>query len=51
MMHGPLSGTSMIGILEWVEPTDREDAGAFIGMTVVTGLVAGSILGLVTAQK
>ncbi|KAH7416713.1 nucleoside transporter [Cadophora sp. MPI-SDFR-AT-0126] len=48
--HGWLSGTSMMGVPEWVEPADREDAGAFMGMTLVTGLVAGSVLGLVAAQ-
>ncbi|KAG4441820.1 hypothetical protein IFR05_002684 [Cadophora sp. M221] len=50
MTHGWLSGTSMMGVPEWVEPADREDAGAFMGMTLVSGLVAGSVLGLVAAQ-
>lgn len=50
LTHGWLSGTSMMGVPEWVGSSDREDAGAFMGMTLVAGLVAGSVLGLVAAQ-
>lgn len=48
--HGWLSGASMMGVPEWVAEEYREDAGAFMGMTLVSGLVAGSVLGLVAAQ-
>jgi equilibrative nucleoside transporter 1/2/3 len=48
--HGWLSGSSMMGVPKWVAEDDREEAGAFMGMTLVTGLVAGSILGLIAAR-
>lgn len=48
--HGWLSGASMMGVPVWVPEEDREEAGAFMGMTLVTGLVAGSILGLVVSR-
>ena len=48
--HGWLSGASMMGVPVWIAEEDREDAGAFMGMTFVAGLVAGSILGLMAAQ-
>ena len=48
--HGWLSGASMMGVPAWIAEEDREDAGAFMGMTLVAGLVAGSILGLVAAR-
>jgi equilibrative nucleoside transporter 1/2/3 len=48
--HGWLSGASMMGVPEWVAEEDREDAGAFMGMTLVSGLVAGSVLGLIAAR-
>ena len=48
--HGWLSGASMMGVPVWIAEEDREDAGAFMGMTFVAGLVAGSILGLMAAR-
>jgi solute carrier family 29 (equilibrative nucleoside transporter), member 1/2/3 len=48
--HGWLSGASMMGVPAWIAEGDREDAGAFMGMTLVAGLVAGSILGLMAAR-
>lgn len=49
--HGWLSGASMMGVPAWIkDEEDREEAGAFMGMTLVSGLVAGSILGLVVAR-
>ncbi|PVH83763.1 hypothetical protein DL98DRAFT_512924 [Cadophora sp. DSE1049] len=48
--HGWLSGASMMGVPVWVPEEDREEAGAFMGMTLVTGLVAGSILGLIVSR-
>ncbi|KAK0100805.1 hypothetical protein ONS95_007252 [Cadophora gregata] len=48
--HGWLSGASMMGVPVWVPEEDREEAGAFMGMTLVTGLVAGSILGLAVSR-
>lgn len=48
--HGCLSGASMMGVPKWVAEEDREEAGAFMGMTLVSGLVVGSVLGLVAAR-
>jgi equilibrative nucleoside transporter 1/2/3 len=48
--HGLMSGVSMMGVPMWIAEEYREEAGAFMGMTLVTGLVAGSILGLLAAQ-
>jgi equilibrative nucleoside transporter 1/2/3 len=50
LTHGWLSGTSMMGVPNWVEVEEREAAGAFMGMSLVIGLVAGSFLGLLAAQ-
>lgn len=40
----------MMGVPAWVSEEDREAAGAFMGMTLVGGLVAGSMLGLAAAR-
>jgi equilibrative nucleoside transporter 1/2/3 len=48
--HGWLSGSSMMGVPKWVAEEDCEEAGAFMGMTLVAGLVAGSMLGLLAAK-
>ncbi len=48
--HGWLSGASMMGVPVWVAEQDREAAGEFMGMTLVGGLVAGSMLGLAAAR-
>ena len=50
LTHGWLSGISMMGVPNWVGLEEREAAGAFMGMSLVTGLVAGSFLGLLAAQ-
>jgi equilibrative nucleoside transporter 1/2/3 len=50
LTHGWLSGTSMMGVPIWIDEKAREEAGAFMGMTLVAGLVAGSMLGLAAAQ-
>lgn len=50
LSHGWLSGASMMGVTDWVDEEHREEAGAFMGMTLVAGLVAGSMLGLAAAQ-
>jgi equilibrative nucleoside transporter 1/2/3 len=50
LTHGWLSGASMMGVPEWIGEEDREEAGAFMGMTLVAGLVAGSMLGLAAAK-
>ncbi|CZR55430.1 related to intracellular membrane protein involved in nucleoside transport [Phialocephala subalpina] len=50
LSHGWLSGASMMGVTVWVGEEEREEAGAFMGMTLVIGLVAGSLLGLLAAQ-
>lgn len=50
LTHGWLSGTSMMGALVWVDQEEREAAGAFMGFTLVSGLVTGSVLGLVAAH-
>jgi equilibrative nucleoside transporter 1/2/3 len=46
LTHGWLSGASMMGVPAWVNEEEREEAGAFMGMTLVTGLVVGSMIGL-----
>ena len=50
LTHGWLSGVSMMGVPNWVEVEERESAGAFMGMSLVTGLVAGSFLGVLVSQ-
>lgn len=50
LTHGWLSSTSMSGVPKWVDIEEREAAGAFMGMSLVTGLVAGSFVGLLAAQ-
>jgi equilibrative nucleoside transporter 1/2/3 len=50
LTHGWLSGIAMMGVPNWVDVEEREAAGAFMGMSLVTGLVAGSFLGLLAAQ-
>lgn len=40
----------MMGIGTWIEEGEREDAGAFMGMVLVGGLVAGSVLGVLAAR-
>jgi equilibrative nucleoside transporter 1/2/3 len=39
-----------MGVPAWVKEEEREEAGAFMGMTLVTGLVVGSMIGLAAAQ-
>lgn len=50
LTHGWLSGTSMMGVPVWVDQEERGAAGAFMGFTLVSGLVTGSVLGLVAAH-
>jgi solute carrier family 29 (equilibrative nucleoside transporter), member 1/2/3 len=50
LSHGWLSGASMMGVPAWVGKEDREEGGAFMGMVLVAGLVAGSVVGLAAAQ-
>jgi equilibrative nucleoside transporter 1/2/3 len=50
LTHSWLSGASIMGVPAWVEEEGREEAGAFMGMTLVTGLVVGSMIGLAAAQ-
>ncbi|KAG0647438.1 Nucleoside transporter FUN26 [Hyphodiscus hymeniophilus] len=49
LTHGCISALSMSGVPRWVEPEEREAAGAFMGLSLVFGLVAGSGLGLLAA--
>jgi len=50
LSHGWLSVASMSGIPTWVEEHEREATGAFMGQTIIAGLVVGSVLGLIAAQ-
>jgi equilibrative nucleoside transporter 1/2/3 len=50
LSHGWVSGVSMMGVTYWLDEEDREDGGAFMGMVLVAGLVAGSILGVAAAR-
>jgi equilibrative nucleoside transporter 1/2/3 len=50
LTQGWLLATSMSGIPTRVEEEERESAGAFMGLAMVTGLIAGSFLALAAAQ-
>ena len=50
LSHGWVSGCCMSGVPVWVEEEEREQAGAFMGGSLVGGLVVGSLLGLGAAQ-
>ena len=42
--NGYLGSSCMMGASEWVEPQEREAAGGFMGLMLVGGLTAGSLL-------
>jgi len=42
--NGYLGSTCMMGAGEWVKPGEREAAGGFMGLCLVFGLAAGSLL-------
>ncbi|KAK3711216.1 hypothetical protein LTR37_009810 [Vermiconidia calcicola] len=50
LSNGYLGSTCMIGASEWVEPEEREAAGGFMGLCLVAGLAAGSLLSFFAAD-
>lgn len=50
LTQGWLIAISMSGVPAWVEEEERESAGAFMGLAMVAGLIAGSFLALAAAQ-
>ncbi|KAF1812519.1 nucleoside transporter family [Eremomyces bilateralis CBS 781.70] len=48
--NGLLGASSMIGANEWVDVEEREAAGGFMGMCLVGGLTAGSLLSFIAAR-
>ncbi|KAK8214655.1 nucleoside transporter family [Phyllosticta capitalensis] len=47
--NGFIGSTCMMGAPEWVEPHEREAAGAFMGLCLVAGLAAGSLASFAVA--
>nr|OQO24707.1 hypothetical protein B0A51_08621 [Rachicladosporium sp. CCFEE 5018] len=43
LTNGYLGSTCMIGASEWVDPEEREAAGGFMGLCLVSGLAVGSL--------
>lgn len=50
MTNGYVGSTCMIGASEWVEAEEREAAGGFMGLMLVGGLTAGSLLSFLAAM-
>lgn len=48
--NGHLGSNCMMGAAEWVEPEEREAAGAFMGLMLVAGLTVGSLLSFLAAR-
>ncbi|KUI60747.1 Nucleoside transporter FUN26 [Cytospora mali] len=49
LTNGWLASNSMVGAGEWVEEQEREAAGGFMGLCLVAGLAAGSLLSFTAA--
>lgn len=49
MTNGYLGSSCMMGAGEWVEVEEREAAGGFMGLMLVGGLTAGSLLSFLVA--
>ncbi|KUI64529.1 Nucleoside transporter FUN26 [Cytospora mali] len=49
LTNGWLASNSMVGAAEWVEEREREAAGGFMGLCLVAGLAAGSLLSFTAA--
>jgi len=49
LSNGYLGSTCMMGAAEWVEVEEREAAGGFMGLMLVGGLTAGSLLSFLVA--
>lgn len=50
LTNGWLASNSMIGATEWVEEDEREAAGGFMGLSLVSGLAVGSLLSFTAAR-
>ena len=48
--NGYVGSTSMMGAANWVEVEEREAAGGFMGLMLVGGLTAGSLLSFTVAK-
>ena len=48
--NGYISSISMMGAPEWVDESEKEAAGSFMGLCLVGGLTFGSILSFAAAQ-
>lgn len=44
LSNGFIGSSCMMGAAEWVFPEEREAAGGFMGLALVSGLTAGSLL-------
>jgi len=49
LSNGYLGSTCMIGAAEWVDDDEKEVAGSFMGLCLVCGLCAGSLLSFAVA--
>lgn len=49
LTNGWLASNSMMGAAEWVEEDEREAAGGFMGLSLVSGLAVGSLLSFTAA--
>ena len=47
--NGFVGSTCMMGASEWVEAEEREAAGGFMGLMLVSGLTVGSLLSFAAA--
>jgi equilibrative nucleoside transporter 1/2/3 len=50
LTNGYLGSSCMMGAPEWVEPEEREAAGSFMGLMLVSGLTAGGLLSFAVAR-
>ena len=49
LTNGYIGSNCMIAIPEWVKEEEREAAGGYMGLCLVAGLTAGSLLSFVVA--
>ena len=51
LTNGFIGSNCMMGAVEWVEPEEREAAGGFMGLCLVSGLTVGSLLSFLAARS
>ncbi|KAF2100824.1 hypothetical protein NA57DRAFT_36254 [Rhizodiscina lignyota] len=49
LTNGFIGSTCMMGAVDWVDPEEREAAGGFMGLCLVSGLTVGSLLSFLAA--